>query len=176
MPRRTRAAGRAESVPATLPGRRSRRSACRRFSARLRSATRSISVSQKAGAAPPSCPGDLPPPAARCARRPQGGGEGIEPIVLAGVAAREHPHPCRELGRHVHHRLAACCQPPRLVTTLRPAAFSTAQRRSGNRLAQRSRSLKPARSCGKLARSRSSPNASSTAATANDALSGDRPR
>ena len=57
----------------------------------------------------------------------------------------------------------------------RPPAFSTAQRRSGNRFAQRSRDLKPARSCGKEARSRSSPVASSTAATATDALWGSTP-
>ena len=40
------------------------------------------------------------------ARGGQGGGEGLELIVLAGVAAREQPHSRRELGRHVHHRLA----------------------------------------------------------------------
>jgi hypothetical protein len=37
----------------------------------------------------------------------------------------------------------------------RPPAFSTAQRRSHNRFAQRSRALKPARFCGKLAHSMS---------------------
>src|SRR5215213_10111920 len=57
----------------------------------------------------------------------------------------------------------------------RPPAFSSAQRRSGNRLAQRSRALKPVRFCGKLARSRSSPLASSIAATATDALWGSTP-
>ena len=31
---------------------------------------------------------------------------GIEPVVLAGVAAREHSQPRRKLGWHVHHRLA----------------------------------------------------------------------
>jgi hypothetical protein len=46
MPRRMRAARRAESVPATPPGRRSRRSPCKRLSARVRSATRSSRLSE----------------------------------------------------------------------------------------------------------------------------------
>jgi hypothetical protein len=49
----------------------------------------------------------------------------------------------------------------------RPPAFSNAQRRLGKRLAQLSSELRRARSCGKLARLRSSPVTSSTAATAN---------
>ena len=69
MPRRMRAARSAESDRATPPGRRSRRSAWRRFSARVRSATRSISASRRAGAAPQMRPRDLPPLASRCARR-----------------------------------------------------------------------------------------------------------
>jgi hypothetical protein len=72
------------------------------------------------------------------ARGGQGGSEGIEPIVLAGVASREHPHPRRKLGRHIHYGLAGRCQPPRQVPTPRPPAFSTAQLRSGNCFAQRS--------------------------------------
>ena len=48
-------------------------------------------------------------------------------------------------------------------------------RRSGNRLAQRSRDFRPTRSCGKEARSRRSPVALSTAATATDALWGSTP-
>jgi hypothetical protein len=47
MPRRMRAARWAESVPVAPPGRRSRRSPCKRLSARVRSATRSISASRK---------------------------------------------------------------------------------------------------------------------------------
>jgi hypothetical protein len=46
MARRTRAARSAESVPATPPGRRSLRSACRRFRALVRSATRSSRLSE----------------------------------------------------------------------------------------------------------------------------------
>src|SRR5688572_12591570 len=46
MPRRMRPARSAESDLATPPGRRSLRSACRRFSALVRSATRSISLSE----------------------------------------------------------------------------------------------------------------------------------
>jgi hypothetical protein len=64
--------------------------------------------------------------------------------------------------------LTAKCRP-------RPPAFSTAQRRSGNRFAQLSRTLKPVRSCGKLVRSTSSPVAWSTTATATDALWGSTP-
>ena len=45
----------------------------------------------------------------------------------------------------------------------------------GKRFAQRSRDLRPARFCGKLARSTSSPMASSIAATATDALWGSTP-
>jgi hypothetical protein len=104
---------------------------------------------------------------------------GIDPVVFAGVTDRKHPHPRRELGRHVHHGLSGRRQPHRQphrqVPTPRPPAFSTAQRRSGNRLAQRWSDLKPERSCGKLARSRSSLVASSTAATATDALWGSTP-
>jgi hypothetical protein len=51
------------------------------------------------------------------ARGGQRGGEGIDPVVLAGVAGREHPHPCRKLGRHVHHKLAGRRQPHRQVPT-----------------------------------------------------------
>jgi anti-anti-sigma regulatory factor len=42
------------------------------------------------------------------ARGGQGSSEGIEAVVLAGVAseAREHAHARRKLRRHVHHRLA----------------------------------------------------------------------
>jgi hypothetical protein len=80
------------------------------------------------------------------ARGGQCGGEGIDPVVLADIAGREHSHPCGELGRHVHHRLACRRQPHCQVCRPRPPAFSTAQRRSGNRFAQRSSDLKPVRS------------------------------
>jgi hypothetical protein len=102
------------------------------------------------------------------ARGGQGGGQGIEAVVLAGVAseAREHPHPCRKLRRHVHYGLTGRRQPHRQMPTEAPGVLHRLGRRSGNRFAQRSRALKPVRSCGKLARSRSSPVASSTTATA----------
>ena len=70
MPRRMRAARSLESVPATPPGTRSRRSPCKRLSARVRSATRSSRLSEKAGAVPRSRSRDLRLPASRCARRP----------------------------------------------------------------------------------------------------------
>jgi hypothetical protein len=57
----------------------------------------------------------------------------------------------------------------------RPPAFSTAQRRLGNRFAQRSKAFKPAWFCGKPARSRSSPVAWSRAATATEPLWGSTP-
>ena len=63
-------------------------------------------------------------------------------------------------------------EPANLTARYRPRAqaFSTAQRRSENLLAQRSRALKPTWFCGKAARSRSSPVASSMAATATELL------
>jgi hypothetical protein len=129
----------------------------------------STSASRKAGAALPPRPRDRPLPAPLVAPGGQRGGEGVQPIVLSGVAAREHPHARRELGGHVHHRLAGRCQPLGQVfaetsgvldgpTTLAqpfrptfegPQAFS--------------------RFCGKLAHSMSSPT-SPTAARATDAL------
>jgi hypothetical protein len=175
MPRRMRAARSAESVLATPPGRRSRRSAWRRFSARVRSATRSISASRRAGASSPRRARDLPQPAFRCARRP----------------ARWRGHRlCRSCGRCRSRALApvprawAARPPPTRLSspTSPPGAYPEPAgvlhrlgRRSGNRLAQRSSDLKPERSCGKLARSRSSLVASSSTAKATDALSGDRP-
>src|SRR5215211_2126385 len=51
------------------------------------------------------------------ARGGQRGGQGIELVVLAGVAAREHAHPRRKLRRHVRHGLAGRRQPHRQVTT-----------------------------------------------------------
>ena len=109
------------------------------------------------------------------ARGGQRGGEGVEPVVLARVASREHPHPCRKLGRHLHHRLARARQPLRQVPTEASGVLHRLGRRSGNLLAQRSSDLRPARSCGKPARSSSSPLASSTAAIATDVLWGSTP-
>jgi hypothetical protein len=71
---------------------------------------------------------------------------------LGGTSTTDSPEPANFTAR---------CLPS-------PPASSTAQRRSGNRFAQRSSDLRPERSCGKEARSRSSPLASSTAATATD--------
>jgi hypothetical protein len=68
MRRRKRPARSAESFPTTPPGRRSRRSAWRRLSALVRSATRSLSASLRAGASPQRRTRDLPAPGARCAR------------------------------------------------------------------------------------------------------------
>src|SRR5215217_6321542 len=59
------------------------------------------------------------PPLGRMPRKMRAArsGEGIEAVVLAGVAGRKHPHPCRKLGQHIHHGLAGGCQPPRQVPT-----------------------------------------------------------
>ena len=86
MPRRMRAARSAESFPATPPGRRSRRSACRRFSALVRSATRSSRLSESRRSASEAASGST---AASLSLREAAkrGGQGIEPVVLAGVAA-----------------------------------------------------------------------------------------
>src|SRR5215218_6465002 len=95
--------------------------------------------------------------------------------LRSAITGREHPHPCRELGRDVHDRLAGRRQPPRQVPT-EPARVLHGPTTLGE-------PLRPAleapqafsRSCGKLALSTSSPLASSTAATATDALWGSTP-
>ena len=156
MPRRMRAARSAESVPATPPGRRSRRSPCRRLSTLVRSATRSSRLSESRRSTSEAASwstaaslslGEAAKAVARASR----------PSFLRALpAAREHPHPRRKLGRHVHHGFAGRYQPPRQVPT-EAAGVLYGPTRSGNRFAQRSRALNPARFCGKLARSRSSP-------------------
>jgi hypothetical protein len=114
MPRRMRAARSAESVLATPPGRRSRRSPCKRLSARVRSATRSISASRRADAAPPRQLRDRPSSVARCARRPARWPE-HRPRRSCGRFRSKAPAPAHRgsLGRHVHHRLAGGRQPYR---------------------------------------------------------------
>jgi hypothetical protein len=93
-------------------------------------------------------PRDLPPPAARCARGGQCGGEGIAtPSFLRTLPAKLESTRTRaeSLGgtsttdSPAAASLTARCRP-------RPPAFSTAQRRSGNRFAQRSSDPKPVRS------------------------------
>ena len=132
MPRRMRAARAAESFPATPPGRRSRRNACRRFSARVRSATRSSRLSESrrsasdaasestaasrslreaaravARASTPSFLRALPVESTRTRAESLGGTSTTDSPAAANLPARWRP---------------------------RPPAFSTAQRRSGNRL------------------------------------------
>ena len=144
MPRRMRAARSLESVPATPPGTRSRRSPCKRLSARVRSATRSSRLSEsRRSTSEPISGSTATSLALREAARARWRGHRAHRFC-GRCRSREHPHPRRrELGRHVHHRLASRCQPPRQVPTPSPLTFSTAQRRSGNRLAQRSRDLRP---------------------------------
>jgi hypothetical protein len=85
--------------------------------------------------------------------------------ALALKAWTAHPPPTRRL----------LCQPRCQVSAEAASVLHRPERRSGNRFAQRSRILKPARFCGKLAHSMSSPATSSTTATARVALWGSTP-
>ncbi len=87
----------------------------------------------------------------------QRGGEGIQLSSFLRALPLQSTRTCAEsLGgtsttdSPAAANLPAKCRP-------RPPAFSTAQRRSGKRFAQRSRALRPARFCGKVARSTGSP-------------------
>ena len=180
MPRRIRAARSAESVLATPPGRRSRRSPWRLPLAPGYARLPAPLASRRAGAAPQMRPHDLPAPAARCARRPA-------PLL--------RHRPGRFCGRYRSKAPAPAprawaARPPR---TLRPPPASPPATPPGaypeatgvlyrpttlgepSSCPAFSSDLKPERSCGKLARSRSSLVASSTAATATDALWGSTP-
>ena len=132
-------------------------------------------ASRRAGAAPPSRPRDRPRASLSLREAASAVARASSPSFLRALPRREHPHPRRKLGRHVHHRLARGSQPPRQVPTQTTGVLHRLGRRSGKRFAQRSRDLKPARSCGKEARSSSSPVASSTAATATEPLWGSTP-
>ena len=172
-PRRMRAARGAESVPATPPGTRSLRSPWRRLSARVRSATRSSRLSERRRSTSEPTSGSTA--ASRPLREAANAvARASSPSFLRALPLESSRTLAESLGgtsttdSPAAANLPARCRP-------RPPAFSTAQRRSGNRFAQRSRALKPARFCRKLARSRSSPLASSTAATATDALWGSTP-
>jgi hypothetical protein len=176
IPRRIRAARWADSVPATPPGTRSRRSPCRRLSALVRSATRSSRLSESRRRAPPRRPRDRPLPAARCARRPTrwrghrahrscGRCRSRAPaLVLRAWAVR--PPPTRR----------PLCQPHCQVTTEAASVLDGPTTLGEPCRPERSRALKPARFCRKVARSTSSPVASSTTATATLTPCGDRPR
>ena len=175
MPRRMRVARSAESFPATPPGTRSRRSPCRRFSALVRSATRSSLLSESRRSTSESASGStgaslsLREAASAVARA-------SSPSFLRALPAKLESTRTRAEslgGTSTTDSPEAANLPARCLP--RPRAFSIAQRRSGNRLTQRSRALRPARSCGKEARSSSSPLASSTAATATDVLWGSTP-
>jgi hypothetical protein len=118
---------------------------------------------------------------------PRGGGEGGDGRhtsgILGGAPAARARCRCPGLGPRAGLLRRRVPRPSRTARARRPLpgsrrhrgvsgegaakapAFSTAQRRPGNPFAQRSRALKPALFCEKLARSTSSPKASSTAAT-----------
>ena len=93
MPRKMRAARWAESVPATPPGTRSRRSPWRRLSARVRSATRSSRLSESRRRTSESASGSTA--ASRSLR------EAANAVARASIShrfcgrcrSREHPHP-----------------------------------------------------------------------------------
>ena len=172
MLRRMRAARWAESVPVTPPGTRSRRSPCRQFSALVRSATRSSLLSESRRSTSESASGSI---AARRSLREAASAvaRASSPSFFLALPLESTLTFAESLGgtsttaSPVAANLPARCLP-------RPRAFSIAQRRSGNRFAQRSRSLRPARSCAKVADSTNSPT-SSTTATATDALWGSTP-
>jgi hypothetical protein len=175
MPRRMRAARSAESFPAAPPGRRSLRSPWGRFSALVRSATRSSRLTESrrstSDAASRSTVASLSlREAASAVARASS-----PSFFLALPAKLERTRTLAESlgGTSTTDSPAATNLPARCLP--RPRAFSMAQRRLGHLLAQRSRDLRPARSCGNAAHSSSSPLASSIAATANDVLWGSTP-
>jgi hypothetical protein len=138
-------------------------------SARVRSATRSSRLfsERRRITSLPRLP-DRPLAAVRCARPLVcGGGEGVQAIVLAGIAAREQPHLRRELGWDLNHRLAGRGEPLWAKCLPNPPAFSMAQSDAWGSASLRAFEGSQAfsRFCGKLAHSRSSPT-SLTAATA----------
>jgi hypothetical protein len=147
MPRRMRAARWAESVPATPPGTRSRRSPCRRFSALVRSATRSSRLSESRRSTSEAASGSTA--ASRSLREAaKAVARASTPSFLRALPVESTRTRAESLGgtsttdSPEAANLPAKCRP-------RPPAFSTAQRRSGNLLAQRSRDLSrcdPARS------------------------------
>src|SRR5215216_4119879 len=173
MLRRMRAARSADSVLATPPARRSRRSPWRRFTALVRSATRSSRLSESRRSASDAASGST---AASLSLR-----EAAKAVARASTPSFLRALPLESTltlaeslgGTSTTDSPAAANLPARCRP--RPPAFSTAQRRSANLLAQRSRDLRPARFCGKLARSRNSPVASSSAATATEPLWGSTP-
>ena len=133
-------------------------------------------VSRRAGAAPQSYPRHLPPSAARYARR--------QARWPGHLRRRSCGHCQRSLRAPSPSPKAWVARPPRIRPSQPISLPGTdrghrrsppLRRRSGKCFAHRSRALKPARSCGKLARSRNSPVASSITATAKDALWGSTP-
>jgi hypothetical protein len=144
------------------------------LNARVRSATKSPRLSQRAGAEHfcPSLGIDHCQPLV--APGGQRSGQSVQPIVLSSIAAREHSYARRELGRHVHHHLAGRCQPLGQVSAETSGVLDGPTTLAKPFRPTSSRALKPARFCGKLAHSMSSPT-SSTAARAMDALWGSTP-
>src|SRR3954465_11007982 len=136
-----RAARSAESFADTPPGRRSLRSACRRLSALVRSATRSSLLSESRRSTSDAASGST---AARRSLREAASAvarasspsfflalplESTRTLAesFGGTSTTDSPEPAN---------LTARCRP-------RPPAFFTAQRCSGNLLAQRLRDLRP---------------------------------
>ena len=142
------------------------------LSALVRSATRSSRLSESRRSASDAASGST---AASRPLREAAGWRGHLPRRSCGHCRSRAPAPALRAwaGRPPPTRRPQPASPP--GDRPRPLAFSTAQRRSGRRLAQRSRDPRPSRFCGKAARSRSSPVTSSTAATATDALWGSTP-
>jgi hypothetical protein len=145
------------------------------LSARVRSATRSSLLSQSRRSASEAASGST---AASLSLREAASAvaRASSPSLLRALPAKLAPAPVPKAW--APRPLPIGLSPP----TSPPGAYPEAacvlhrlERRSGYLLAQRSRALRPTRSCGKLACSRSSPKTSSMAATATVTPCGDRP-
>jgi hypothetical protein len=93
----------------------------------------------------------------------QGDRDGVVGVALAAVAGRQQPHPGGQLGGRVEDWFTLADQ---LLGegAAKAAGPSTAQRRSGQRLAQRPSAYEPVRVLANRCWSTSSPRSSSTAA------------
>ncbi len=175
MPRRMRAARGVESVPATPPGTRSRRSPCRRLNARVRSATKSSRLSESRRSTSEPASGSTM------------GNRSLRQAASA-VARASSPSFFRALpleSTRTRAESLGCSRPPptrRPLPTSLPGAYPEATSVL-HRPTTLAKAFCPAlegsqafsRFCGKLAHSMSSPAPSFTAATATDALWGSTP-
>jgi hypothetical protein len=176
MLRRRRAARWIESVPITPPGRRSRRSPCRRLSARVRSATRSISASSESR---------------RSTSEPASGSTTASRSLREADRARWRGHRAHRSCGRCHSRASSpaprawAARSPQTRLRLPTSLLGDDRGRQRSPPPNDARGIVSpsvlkgsqafSRFCGKLARSISSPTASSTTATATDTLWGSTP-